>query len=114
VPHLRDGFIVAKVGYFRGSENPDTLNSPMPSGLIRLQREGDDHFITFSCYRLWLKAGKDLRIDLDDAFSVHLLKSTQALDVFRRGRSPVLAGDVDFDGLDIVPSLGNSTSKTLN
>ncbi len=30
VPHLRDGFIVAKVGYFRGSENPDTLNSPAP------------------------------------------------------------------------------------
>jgi putative transposase len=22
----------------------------MPSGLIRLQREGDDHFVTFSCY----------------------------------------------------------------
>jgi hypothetical protein len=51
VPHLRDGFIVAKVGHFIGSENPDTLNSPTPSGLIRLQREGDDHFITFSCYR---------------------------------------------------------------
>ena len=30
MPHLRDGFIVAKVGYFRGSENPDTLNSPIP------------------------------------------------------------------------------------
>jgi hypothetical protein len=26
VPYLRDGFIVAKVGHFRGSENPD--NSP--------------------------------------------------------------------------------------
>ena len=59
MPHLRDGFIVAKVGYFRGSENPDTLNSPMPSGLIRLQREGDDHFITFSCYRLWLKVAQE-------------------------------------------------------
>jgi putative transposase len=23
----------------------------MPSGLKRFQREGDDHFITFSCYR---------------------------------------------------------------
>jgi hypothetical protein len=23
VPHLRDGLIVAKVGHFRGSENPD-------------------------------------------------------------------------------------------
>ena len=23
----------------------------MPSGLNRFQREGDDHFITFSCYR---------------------------------------------------------------
>ncbi|HSY69234.1 MAG TPA: transposase, partial [Edaphobacter sp.] len=31
--------------------DPDTLNSPMPSGLKRFQREGDDHFITFSCYR---------------------------------------------------------------
>jgi len=35
VPHLRDGLIVAKVGHFRGSENPDTLNSPMPLGLKR-------------------------------------------------------------------------------
>jgi hypothetical protein len=26
---------------FRGSENPDTLNSPMPSGLKGYQREGD-------------------------------------------------------------------------
>jgi hypothetical protein len=25
VPHLRDGLIVAKVGYFRGSENPSQL-----------------------------------------------------------------------------------------
>jgi hypothetical protein len=25
--HLRDGFIVAKVGNFRGSENPDNLNA---------------------------------------------------------------------------------------
>jgi hypothetical protein len=24
VPHLRDGLIVAKVGHFRGSENPNT------------------------------------------------------------------------------------------
>jgi hypothetical protein len=24
VPHLRDSLIVAKVGHFRGSENPDT------------------------------------------------------------------------------------------
>jgi hypothetical protein len=51
VPHLRDSLIVAKVGHFRGSENPDTLNSPMPSGLKLFQREGDDQFITFSCYR---------------------------------------------------------------
>ena len=28
VPHLRDGLIVAKVGHFRGSENPDTLTHP--------------------------------------------------------------------------------------
>jgi hypothetical protein len=28
VPHLRDAFIVAKVGHFRGSENHDTQNSP--------------------------------------------------------------------------------------
>src|SRR5712664_2476333 len=35
VPHLRDSLIVAKVGHFRGSESPDTLNSPMPSGLKR-------------------------------------------------------------------------------
>ena len=64
VPHLRDGFIVAKVGHFCGSENPDTLNSPMPSGLKRFQREGDDHFITFSCYRrepyLAASASKDI------------------------------------------------------
>jgi hypothetical protein len=32
VPHLRDGLIVAKVGHFRGSENLDTLNSPMLLG----------------------------------------------------------------------------------
>jgi hypothetical protein len=32
VPHLRDGLIVAKVGHFRGSENPDTPNSPMAGG----------------------------------------------------------------------------------
>jgi hypothetical protein len=51
---------------------------------------------------------------LGDTFSVHLLKSTQALDVLRRGRSPVLAGDVDFDGFDIVPSLSNLTPKTLD
>jgi putative transposase len=67
VPHLRDGFIVAKVGHFRGSENPDTLNSPMPSGLKRFQREGDDHFITFSCYRrepyLSAAASKDIFLD---------------------------------------------------
>jgi len=67
VPHLRDGLIVAKVGHFRGSENPDTLNSPMPSGLKRLQREGDDHFITFSCYRrepyLATAASKDIFLD---------------------------------------------------
>jgi hypothetical protein len=43
VPHLRDGLIVAKVGNFRGSENPDTLNSPMPLGLKRYHHEGDDH-----------------------------------------------------------------------
>jgi hypothetical protein len=35
VPHLRDGLIVAKVGHFCGSENPDTLNSPMPPWLER-------------------------------------------------------------------------------
>jgi hypothetical protein len=27
VPHLRDGFIVAKVGHFRGSENPETSHT---------------------------------------------------------------------------------------
>jgi hypothetical protein len=67
VPHLRDGFIVDKVGHFRGSENPDTLNSPMPSGLKRFQREGDDHFITLSCYRreryLATAASKDTFLD---------------------------------------------------
>jgi hypothetical protein len=30
VPHLRDGFIVAKVGHFRGSENPDNLARTIP------------------------------------------------------------------------------------
>jgi hypothetical protein len=67
VPHLRDGFIVDKVGHFRGSENPDTLNSPMPSGLNRFQREGDDDFITFSCRRresyLANAASKDIFLD---------------------------------------------------
>jgi len=29
IPHFRDGFILDKVGHFRGSENPDTLTSPM-------------------------------------------------------------------------------------
>jgi hypothetical protein len=29
VPHLRDGLIVAKVGDFRGSENPETPNVPV-------------------------------------------------------------------------------------
>jgi putative transposase len=67
VPHLRAGVIVAKVGHFRGSENPDTLNSLMPSGLKRFQREGDDHFITFSCYRrepyLAASTSKDVFLD---------------------------------------------------
>jgi hypothetical protein len=31
--HLRDSLIVDKVDHFRGIENPDILNSPMPSGL---------------------------------------------------------------------------------
>jgi hypothetical protein len=36
VPHLRDGLIVAKVGHFRGSENPDILRSAQ----IRPPRNG--------------------------------------------------------------------------
>ena len=67
MPHLRDGIIVAKVGHFRGSEDPDTLNLPIPSGLKRFQREGDDHFITFSCYHrepyLAASASKDIFLD---------------------------------------------------
>jgi putative transposase len=39
----------------------------MPSGLKRYQREGDDHFITFSCYRrephLASAASKDILLD---------------------------------------------------
>jgi putative transposase len=39
----------------------------MPSGLIRLQREGDDHFVTFSCYRrepyLATASSKDIFLD---------------------------------------------------
>jgi putative transposase len=39
----------------------------MPSGLKRFQREGDDHFITFSCYRrepyLASAASKDIFLD---------------------------------------------------
>jgi putative transposase len=39
----------------------------MPSGLTRHQREGDDHFITFSCYRrepyLATAASKDIFLD---------------------------------------------------
>ena len=39
----------------------------MPSGLTRFQREGDDHFITFSCYRrepyLATAASKDIFLD---------------------------------------------------
>jgi hypothetical protein len=38
VPHLRDGLILAKVGHFCSSENPDTLNSPMPSGSTKYPR----------------------------------------------------------------------------
>jgi hypothetical protein len=48
VPHLRDGFIVDKVGHFRGSENPDNPNSPMLSGLKTTSEKSNDHFITFS------------------------------------------------------------------
>jgi hypothetical protein len=59
VRHLRDGLMVDKVGYFRGSEDPETLNLTVPSGLKRgpqdlgswvvkrFQREGDDRFLTF-------------------------------------------------------------------
>jgi len=39
----------------------------MPSGLKRFQREGDDHFITFSCYRrepyFTTTASKDIFLD---------------------------------------------------
>jgi len=39
----------------------------MPSGLKRFQREGDDHFVTFSCYRrepyLASAASKDIFLD---------------------------------------------------
>jgi putative transposase len=39
----------------------------MPSGLTRYQREGDDHFITFSCYRrepyFATAASKDIFLD---------------------------------------------------
>jgi hypothetical protein len=35
VPYLRAGFIVAKVGRFRGSENPVTPGPPMP---VRVKR----------------------------------------------------------------------------
>jgi hypothetical protein len=35
VPHLRDGLIVAKVGHFHGSENPDALKLPMLPGARR-------------------------------------------------------------------------------
>src|SRR5258707_15771392 len=39
----------------------------MPSGLTRFQREGDDHFITFSCYRrepsLATEGSKDIFLD---------------------------------------------------
>jgi putative transposase len=35
----------------RATRDPDTLNQPMPLGLNRYQQEGDDHFITFSCYQ---------------------------------------------------------------
>ena len=40
----------------------------MPPGLIRFQREGDDHFITFSCYRrepyLATASSKDISLEL--------------------------------------------------
>jgi putative transposase len=39
----------------------------MPSGLKRFQREGDDHFVTFSCYRrepyLAASTSKDIFLD---------------------------------------------------
>jgi REP element-mobilizing transposase RayT len=80
VPHLRDSLIVAKVGHFRGSENLDTLNSPMPSGLRRFPREGDDHF-TFSCYRrepyLANVGSKDIFLD-----SLELTRKRHNFEVF--------------------------------
>jgi hypothetical protein len=38
VPHLRDGLIVDKVGYFRSRENPDTLTSPTPPELTQFHQ----------------------------------------------------------------------------
>jgi hypothetical protein len=49
VPHLRDSFIVANVGHFRGSENPDTLKLTHAVNLKPGSHEpGDDPFITFT------------------------------------------------------------------
>jgi hypothetical protein len=45
VPDLRDGFIVDKVGNFRGSENPETLNPIRALGLERYQQDGDSHSV---------------------------------------------------------------------
>jgi hypothetical protein len=53
VPHLRRGFIAAKVGHFRGSENPDTVNSPTPSrfkGMLPLNEvEGPSDSFDWRC-----------------------------------------------------------------
>ena len=54
----------------------------MPSGLKRFQREGDDHFITFSCYRRepYLAASTSKDIFLLD--SLELSRKTLQLLVF--------------------------------
>jgi len=57
--------------------------------------------------------GSNLFIHFGDTLSVHFLKSAQPLGVPRWGRRAILAGDLDFDGFDIMPSLGNSISKML-
>jgi hypothetical protein len=56
----------------RAKREPDTLNHPMPLGLKRYQQEGDDHFITCSCYNrnLYLNTQASTDIFLDSLFSL--------------------------------------------
>src|SRR5260370_35710966 len=64
----------------------------MPLGLKRYQQEGDDHFITFSCYNrnpyLNTQASRDIFLDSLERTSRSLSVSTPRLRRHARARSP--------------------------